>query len=44
MNLGAARIDSAVRFSLSEFNTAEEIEYTADVLSKEVPLLQKIMR
>ena len=44
MNLGAGRADSAVRFSLSEFNTEEEIEYTADVLSKEVPLLQKIMR
>lgn len=44
MNLGAQRIDSAVRFSLSEFNTEDEIEYTVEVLSKEVPLLQKIMR
>ncbi len=37
-------IDSAVRFSFSAFNTDEEIEYTAEVLSKEIPLLRKIMR
>lgn len=37
-------IDSALRFSLSSFTTAEEMDYTADVLIKEVPLLRKIMR
>lgn len=37
-------IDGAIRFSLSEFNTAEEIDYVSEVLIKEVPLLRKIMR
>lgn len=37
-------IDGAIRFSFSEFNTAEEIEYVAEVLKKEVPMLRKIMR
>ena len=36
--------DGAIRFSFSEFNTAEDIVYVADVLKKEVPLLRKIMR
>lgn len=37
-------IDGAIRFSFSEFNTQEEIDYVAEVLKKEVPLLRKIMR
>lgn len=37
-------IDSAVRFSFSSFNTIEEIDYTAEVLIKEIPLLRKIMK
>ncbi len=37
-------IDSALRFSLSAFTTAEEMDYAADVLIKEVPILRKIMR
>lgn len=37
-------IDSAVRFSFSSFNTEEEIDYAADVLIKEIPVLRKIMR
>lgn len=37
-------IDGALRFSFSEFNTEEEIDYTLEVLKKEVPLLRKIMR
>ncbi len=43
MNLGRERVDSAIRFSLSEFNTAEEIQYVCDVAAKEVPLLAQIM-
>lgn len=37
-------IDSAVRFSFSSFNTEEEIDYTAEVLIKEIPILRKIMK
>ena len=37
-------IDSAVRFSLSVFNTEEEIDYCVEVLRKEIPLLRKIMK
>lgn len=37
-------IDSAVRFSLSAFNTPEEIDYTVEVLKKEIPILRKIMK
>ena len=37
-------IDGAIRFSFSEFNTQEEIDYVAKVLKKEVPMLRKIMR
>ena len=44
MNLKDNIIDSAVRFSFSCFNTEEEIDYTADVLAKEIPILRKIMK
>ena len=37
-------IDSAVRFSFSEFNTKDEVDYTVNVLKKEVEILRKIMR
>ena len=37
-------IDSAIRISLSEFNTQEEVDYTVNTLKKEVELLRKIMR
>ena len=37
-------IDSAVRFSFSSFNTMDDVEYTVDVLKKEIPLLRKIMK
>jgi len=37
-------IDSAVRFSLSGFNTEDEIDYTVEVLKKEIPILRKIMK
>lgn len=43
MNLKNDVIDSAIRFSFSYENTLEDIDYTIDVLKKEVPLLRKIM-
>ncbi len=44
MGVGADRGDSAIRFSFSEFNTEGEIDYCIEVLKKEVPILEKIMR
>ncbi len=44
MGLKEGVIDSAVRFSLSAFNTEEEIDYTVEVLKKEIPILRKIMK
>jgi cysteine desulfurase len=44
MGLKSEIADSAVRFSLSGFNTEEEIDYTANVLQKEIPILRKIMK
>jgi len=44
MKLGADVIDSAIRFSFSAFNTADEIDYVCKVLEREIPLLRKIMR
>lgn len=44
MGMKDKEIDGAIRMSFSEFNTMEEIEYVADVLKKEVPILRKIMR
>lgn len=43
MNLKNDVIDSAIRFSFSYENTIDDIDYTIDVLKKEVPLLRKIM-
>lgn len=37
-------IDSAIRFSFSSLNTKEEIDYTIDVLKKEITKLRKIIR
>lgn len=37
-------IDSAVRFSFSAFNTMDDVEYTVNVLKKEIPILRKIMK
>lgn len=44
MGLRDSIIDSALRFSFSAFTTREELEFVADILKKEVPLLRKIMR
>lgn len=43
MNLPKDRIDSALRFSFSHFNTKEEIDYVIETLKKEVKTLLKIM-
>lgn len=37
-------IDSALRFSFSEFNTIEQIDYTADKLKEEVCRIRKYVR
>ncbi len=44
MGLGDAVTDGTIRFSFSEFNTIEELDYTLGVLKKEVPVLKKIMK
>ncbi len=44
MGLKPEVTDSAVRFSFSEFNTFDEVLYTAEVLKKEIPILRKIMK
>lgn len=37
-------LDSALRFSFSVFTTKEQIDYTADVLAEELPVLRKFIR
>lgn len=44
MHLKNDVMDSAVRFSMSGFNTREEIDYVCTVLRREMPILRKIMR
>ncbi len=44
MGIKDKEVDGAVRFSFSEFNTDEDIDYVVEVLKKEVPMLRKIMR
>ncbi len=44
MGIADKVIDSAIRMSLSEFNTLDEMKYVADTLKKEVEVLRKIMR
>lgn len=36
--------DGALRFSFSEFNTVEQMDYCISVLKREVPVLRKIMK
>lgn len=43
MGLKEDEIEGAIRFSLSEFNTKEEMEYVVDVLNKEVSDLRSII-
>jgi len=44
MGLGADRIKSAIRFSLSRYTTAGEIDYALDCLKKHLPVLTKFKR
>lgn len=44
IGLDKSLMDSTLRFSLSVFTTKEEIEYTVDVISKELPELRKYTR
>ena len=39
-----AELESAVRFSFSEFTTLEQIEYTLDTLRKVLPMLRRFTR
>ena len=44
IGLGKDYIDGSIRFSLSEFNTEEEIDFTADKLKRAVEQIRKLMR
>ena len=44
IGLEKSLMDSTLRFSFSVFTTKEEIDYTLDVLSKELPELRKYTR
>ncbi len=44
MNLPKDLLDSTIRFSLSEFTTWEELDYTLETLYDVVPVLRKYMR
>ena len=44
MNVESKYLDSTLRFSLSEFTTMEEIDYTLEVLDSYVPVLRKYTR
>jgi cysteine desulfurase len=37
-------MESAVRFSFSEYNTEEEVDYTLQALKKAAPMLRRFMR
>lgn len=41
MGLSREEVDSAIRFSFSQFNTEDEVEYMVDILEKEVETLRK---
>ncbi|MBQ9097622.1 MAG: cysteine desulfurase [Clostridia bacterium] len=44
MGVDSKSIDSAIRFSFSVYNTIDEINYCADVIKRELPILRRIMR
>ena len=44
MGVDAKAIDSAIRFSFSVYNTIDEINFCADVIKRELPVLRRIMR
>ena len=39
-----AEMESAVRFSFSEFTTLEQIDYTLDTLREVLPMLRRFTR
>ncbi len=41
---GQEFLDATLRFSMSEFTTSEEIDYTLDTLYNIVPVLRKYTR
>ncbi len=44
MGVDAKSIDSAIRFSFSVYNTIDEINFCADVIKNQLPILRRIMR
>lgn len=44
INLDSKLLDSTLRFSFSENNTLEEVEYTVEVLTQLLPMLRKFTR
>ena len=44
MGVDSELLDSTVRFSFSEFNTIEEIDYAVEQLKELLPMLRKYVR
>ena len=44
MGADIKRMDSAIRFSMCEFTTEEEIDRCIEVLEKELPMLRRFVR
>ncbi len=44
MGLHHKDIDSAIRFSFSRYNTEEEINYCAQILKNQVPIIRRMMK
>ena len=44
MGVDHKAIDSAIRFSFSVYNTIDEINFCAEIIKKELPILRRIMR
>lgn len=44
IDLPAERLESTLRFSFSEFNTMEEVEYTVDTIKELLPVLRRYVR
>jgi len=44
MGVNREELDSAIRFSLSRYNTEEEISYTVQTLTEHIPVLSRFVR